>query len=112
MPAPDVRDRRLYLSGHTVAEAARAVGLPYTTVTELTGRVCCRSTGRVASTSGRSRSPTGSGRSSRPTPETSGLCRHALDLLGVSWRMNRRNSLSVARREAVALLDRYVGPKS
>ncbi|MEU4777066.1 hypothetical protein [Micromonospora sp. NPDC023633] len=35
----------------------------------------------------------------------------ALDLLGVAWRMNRRNSLSVARREAVAALDRHVGPK-
>jgi hypothetical protein len=41
-----------------------------------------------------------------------GLCQRALDLLGISWRMNRRNSLSVARREAVAALDRHVGPKS
>ncbi|PZF87947.1 hypothetical protein C1I99_27010 [Micromonospora deserti] len=41
-----------------------------------------------------------------------GLCRWALDLRGVAWRMNRRNSLSVARREAVAALDRHVGPKS
>ncbi|MFI6230740.1 hypothetical protein ACIBCR_25910 [Micromonospora echinospora] len=41
-----------------------------------------------------------------------GLCRWALDLLGVAWRMNHRNSLSVARRQSVALLDRYVGPKS
>ncbi|MFG3704398.1 transcriptional regulator [Micromonospora sp. NPDC047670] len=41
-----------------------------------------------------------------------GLCQWALDLLGVAWRMNRRNSLSVARREAVATLDRHVGPKS
>ncbi|WP_432050624.1 transcriptional regulator [Verrucosispora sp. NA02020] len=41
-----------------------------------------------------------------------GLCQWALDLLGVAWRMNRRNSLSVARREAVAVLDRHVGPKS
>ncbi|WP_446215982.1 terminase gpP N-terminus-related DNA-binding protein [Micromonospora sp. IBHARD004] len=41
-----------------------------------------------------------------------GLCRWALDLLGIDWRMNRRNSLSVARREAVAALDRHVGPKS
>ncbi|MER5455895.1 helix-turn-helix domain-containing protein [Micromonospora sp. NPDC002389] len=39
------------------------------------------------------------------------LCQWALDLLGVAWRMNRRNSLSVARREAVAVLDRHVGPK-
>ncbi|RUL94345.1 transcriptional regulator [Verrucosispora sp. FIM060022] len=41
-----------------------------------------------------------------------GLCQWALDLLGVAWAMNRRNSLSVARREAVAALDRHVGPKS
>ncbi|MER7331855.1 MULTISPECIES: transcriptional regulator [unclassified Micromonospora] len=41
-----------------------------------------------------------------------GLCQWALDLLGVAWRMSRHNSLSVARREAVAALDRHVGPKS
>ncbi|MGP4100360.1 helix-turn-helix domain-containing protein [Nonomuraea sp. KM90] len=39
------------------------------------------------------------------------LCCAALDLLGVAWRFNNRNELSVARREAVALLDRHVGPK-
>lgn len=41
-----------------------------------------------------------------------GLCQWALDLLGIAWRMNLPWSLSVARREAVAALDRYVGPKS
>ncbi|MFG1950833.1 helix-turn-helix domain-containing protein [Micromonospora sp. NPDC048830] len=41
-----------------------------------------------------------------------GLCQWALSLLGVAWKMNRRNSLSVARRDAVAALDRHVGPKS
>ncbi|MEV0732090.1 hypothetical protein [Polymorphospora sp. NPDC050346] len=41
-----------------------------------------------------------------------GLCRWALDLLGIAWRMNRPDSLSVARRDAVAALDRHVGPKS
>lgn len=41
-----------------------------------------------------------------------GLCQWALDLLGIAWKMNRRNSLSVARRDAVAALDRHVGPKS
>ena len=40
------------------------------------------------------------------------LCQWGLDLLGIDWRMNRRNSLSVARRGAVAVLDRHVGPKS
>ncbi|MEU0548131.1 transcriptional regulator [Micromonospora sp. NPDC005979] len=41
-----------------------------------------------------------------------GLCQWSLDLLGIAWRMNRRNCLSVARRDAVATLDRHVGPKS
>ena len=40
-----------------------------------------------------------------------GLCQESLDRLGISWRMTRRNTLSVARREAVAALDRHVGPK-
>lgn len=39
------------------------------------------------------------------------LCGEALDLLGVQWRYNRRNSLSVAKRSSVALLDLHVGPK-
>jgi hypothetical protein len=34
------------------------------------------------------------------------------DLLGVSWRPNNRWNLSVARRESVALLDTFVGPKA
>ncbi|MFB9238999.1 transcriptional regulator [Plantactinospora siamensis] len=39
------------------------------------------------------------------------LCQESLDALGIAWRMNRPNSLSVARRDAVAALDRHVGPK-
>jgi hypothetical protein len=39
------------------------------------------------------------------------LCGEALDQLGVAWRYSRRNSISVARREAVARLDAFVGPK-
>jgi hypothetical protein len=39
------------------------------------------------------------------------LCGEALDQLGISWRYSRRNTISVARREAVARLDEYVGPK-
>lgn len=39
------------------------------------------------------------------------LCRDALDQLGIGWRMCRPNMLSVARREAVARLDEFVGPK-
>ncbi|MEU4473003.1 transcriptional regulator [Micromonospora sp. NPDC023888] len=40
------------------------------------------------------------------------LCQWSLDLLGVAWRMSRHDSLSVARRGAVAELDRHVGPRS
>jgi len=39
------------------------------------------------------------------------LCCQALDLLGVAWRQSNRNTISVARREAVARLDEFVGPK-
>jgi hypothetical protein len=40
-----------------------------------------------------------------------GLCAWALDLLGIAYRRPRRNALSIARREAVAALDEFVGPK-
>jgi hypothetical protein len=40
-----------------------------------------------------------------------GLCGEALDQLGISWRFSRRNTISVARRGAVARLDEFVGPK-
>ena len=36
----------------------------------------------------------------------------ALDQLGVAWRPWGRFHISVARREAVALLDEHVGPKT
>jgi hypothetical protein len=39
------------------------------------------------------------------------LCGAALDRIGVEWRLNRRNSLSVARAPSVALLDTFIGPK-
>jgi hypothetical protein len=39
------------------------------------------------------------------------LCGQVLDQLGVAWRFSRRNAISVARREAVARLDEFVGPK-
>ncbi|MGX6604942.1 transcriptional regulator [Micromonosporaceae bacterium Da 78-11] len=39
------------------------------------------------------------------------LCQDSLDQLGISWRMCRPNMLSVTRREAVARLDEFVGPK-
>jgi hypothetical protein len=39
------------------------------------------------------------------------LFRDACDLIGVEYRNNRRNSISVARRDSVARLDEIVGPK-
>jgi hypothetical protein len=44
--------------------------------------------------------------------EIRGIFTDALDQLGIGWRQNRFNSISVARREAVAALDAFVGPKS
>jgi hypothetical protein len=35
-----------------------------------------------------------------------------LDLLGIAWRRPRRNVIAVSRKEAVAVLDTFVGPKS
>ncbi|MCW3816993.1 transcriptional regulator [Micromonospora sp. DR5-3] len=49
---------------------------------------------------------------SNRSPDIMELCQWALDLLGIAWRMNLPWSLSVARRDAVAALDRHVGPKS
>jgi len=34
-----------------------------------------------------------------------------LDRLGVAWRFSKPTTISVARREAVARLDEFVGPK-
>lgn len=39
------------------------------------------------------------------------LCGETLDKLGVNWRHSKPNTISVARREAVARLDEFVGPK-
>jgi hypothetical protein len=38
------------------------------------------------------------------------FCEH-LDLLSIPWRRAGRQSISIARREAVAALDEFVGPK-
>jgi len=40
-----------------------------------------------------------------------GLCTWALDQLGIAWRLPKHNTVSVARREAVAALDEFIGPK-
>ena len=39
------------------------------------------------------------------------LCETSLDHEGIDHRRNRPNSISVARRNAVAALDAFVGPK-
>jgi hypothetical protein len=39
------------------------------------------------------------------------LCGQTLDWLGVAWRFSKPNTISVARKEAVARLDEFVGPK-
>lgn len=39
------------------------------------------------------------------------LCGEALDRLGVAWRFSKPTTISVARRQAVARLDEFVGPK-
>jgi hypothetical protein len=39
------------------------------------------------------------------------LCGQTLDRLGVAWRFPKPNTIPVARKEAVARLDEFVGPK-
>jgi hypothetical protein len=39
------------------------------------------------------------------------LCADALDMLGVAWRFSKPDTISVARRDVVARLDEFVGPK-
>jgi hypothetical protein len=39
------------------------------------------------------------------------LCGETLDKLGVAWRFSKPNTISVAKRDAVARLDESVGPK-
>jgi hypothetical protein len=45
------------------------------------------------------------------SPDIHRLCGAALDRLGVAWRFSKPTTISVARREAVARLDEFVGPK-
>jgi hypothetical protein len=40
-----------------------------------------------------------------------GLFCEACDMVGVEWRRMNRWNISVARRDSVALMDRYIGPK-
>ena len=48
---------------------------------------------------------------SNESPEILGLCAWALDLMDIPWRLPRPNTISIARREAVAALDEFVSPK-
>jgi hypothetical protein len=41
-----------------------------------------------------------------------GLCSWALDLCDIAWRRPRINAIAVSRRDAVAVLDALIGPKS
>jgi hypothetical protein len=41
-----------------------------------------------------------------------GIFCDACDFLGIEWRQNRWNSISIARRASVKLMDSFVGPKS
>lgn len=45
------------------------------------------------------------------SPDVIDLCAWALDLLGVAYRRPKPDTVSVARREAVATLDGFVGPE-
>ena len=45
------------------------------------------------------------------SPEILGWCGEALDLVGVEWRRSNHKTISVSRRESVALLDALIGLK-
>ena len=45
------------------------------------------------------------------SPHIRDLFTQALDRLGVEWRYNNRNCVSIAKRESVRRLDSFVGPK-
>jgi hypothetical protein len=49
---------------------------------------------------------------SNMSDDIQGIFTDALDQLGIEWRQNRFNSISVARRASVAALEVFVGPKS
>lgn len=49
---------------------------------------------------------------SNRSPEILGIFTDACDRLGIEWRQNYAWSISIARRDSVALLDTFVGPKT
>lgn len=48
---------------------------------------------------------------SNMSPDILAIMGRTLDRVGVAWRFNRHNSISIARRPSVALVDEHVGPK-
>jgi hypothetical protein len=48
---------------------------------------------------------------SNASDDNRGIFTGALDQLGVAWRQSNPRNISIARREAVAALDEFVGPK-
>jgi hypothetical protein len=48
---------------------------------------------------------------SNASDDIRGIFTDALDQLGVAWRQSNPRNISIARREAVAVLDEFVGPK-
>jgi hypothetical protein len=49
---------------------------------------------------------------SQVSDDIRGIFCEVCDLLGVQWRLNRWNSVSIARAPSVAILDSFIGPKS
>jgi hypothetical protein len=49
---------------------------------------------------------------SNRSDEIKGIFCDACDLLGIEWRVMNALDISVARRESVARLDEFVGPKA
>jgi hypothetical protein len=48
---------------------------------------------------------------SNRSQDIQGIFCEACDRLGIAWRQDGPWNISVARREAVAIMDRHVGPK-
>jgi len=79
-----------------------------------TGRTSSRNTALASSTGARHPKKTYSYPRyffSNRSRDIQGIFCDACDRLGVAWRQDGPWNVSVARREAVAILDRHVGPK-
>jgi hypothetical protein len=107
------RARELFRDGMRVSQVARELDLHYRTVLVrgLFHSDGCRSTNRIHK-DGKSYAYPRYFFSNR-SEGVLDICRSALDRVGVEGRMARPDSLSIARRAAVAVaeLDRWVEPK-